>query len=862
MTASSLLRFLIIAATLATATAQNAPIEEALKKLSSEESRERNEAFQTIWKSGKDSLDRLKTLVASEDPEVARRANLLLQRITLHLTPDSPPEVIKLIDEYPSLDPEGRITALRKLTHPEFSFALLTLWSEEKDSLVKNTLEKEASKAFEAAIRTASRRGEATEVASLLKLFPNHPTRPALLAGLSSLTGTLPAKIKTLEASNRKEDQTVLLACYRRSGDLEKALALARNIGAKESIVSLSLLAGDSLPYLRWHEQVPTNIPTQKKTLAIIRAQEEAKGEKAEALARELLADAEAAKTERERSFIFRSLHLTGYFDLTLPSLEKHDSSLLSALYPSTFQTDKGLARYKFPASEKEQQKWLVERVKKIIKTGNYQSTSADDLFYLASRLETLGDLDQCRKILAPIEIASRAASEEHWQDYLNRMPRSLRYTMLLKTIGDDWKEDDYLSLLKYFFASQIEDTLPLWNLLAKDKNLSLKNRFDEMATFCGWTNPTRAERNESWQGMIKRGRKDDALLDLIIRNGIGIEPVSIVSEAMLARAHRFEKLTRALQLETVKQFVYLRDWEHALEFIQRMVSPEKHAPGLLAGILKKSGRLKEADKILTQAMQIHLADPARLSPLAADLTLTGCHTEASSIKKRIAFELPPSSSAWSQNLPWMLSNAETQGDRKMAKAASLAIVIAQAKSRSWSKASVPLSANLRLNVYRGLNLIDSGNRNEGHDLIQQAAKPLVGSPAITDTLLSSLKQKDYPQVYDQLFNRTYQHLLKTTTKYPRYHFAQNTVAWLCAVTGRHLTEALQHSEASLQNHPRASYCDTLARIYRKLGKRKEEIHWQENAIRRSVFTNFSRRAAILSRYDWILENPAAPKAE
>ena len=145
MTASSLLRFLIIAATLATATAQNTPIEEALKKLSSEESQERNEAFQTIWKAGKDSLDRLKTLVASEDPEVARRANLLLQRITLHLTPDSPPEVIKLIDEYSSLNPEGRITALRKLTHPEFSFALLTLWSEEKDSLVKDTLEKEAS---------------------------------------------------------------------------------------------------------------------------------------------------------------------------------------------------------------------------------------------------------------------------------------------------------------------------------------------------------------------------------------------------------------------------------------------------------------------------------------------------------------------------------------------------------------------------------------------------------------------------------------------------------------------------------------------------------------------------------------------
>ena len=320
MTASSFLRFLIFSATLSTATAQDAPIEDALKKLSSEESRERDEAFQTIWKSGKNSLDRLKALVASEDPEIARRANLLFRRITLHLTPDSPPEMIKLIDEYPSFNAKGRITALRKLTQPEFSFALLTLWSEEKDYVVKNTLEKEAAEAFEAAIRTTSLAGETKEVEALLNLFPDHPARPALLAGLYSLTGTLPAEIKTLEASNRLEDRNILLACYRRSGELEKALALARKMGEKESIVSLSLLAGDSIPFLTWHEKVPTNIPAQEKTLSIIRAQEEGKIEKADALAKELLTDAEAAKTERERDFIFRSLLLTGYFDLTLPS--------------------------------------------------------------------------------------------------------------------------------------------------------------------------------------------------------------------------------------------------------------------------------------------------------------------------------------------------------------------------------------------------------------------------------------------------------------------------------------------------------------------------------------------------------------
>lgn len=67
-----------------------------------------------------------------------------------------------------------------------------------------------------------------------------------------------------------------------------------------------------------------------------------------------------------------------------------------------------------------------------------------------------------------------------------------------------------------------------------------------------------------------------------------------------------------------------------------------------------------------------------------------------------------------------MLNDSRIQKNRKREKAITLALVIDYIRSTSFNHASGPLSANLRRQVFRGMDLIDAGQ---------------VSSPATTGSL-------------------------------------------------------------------------------------------------------------------------------
>jgi hypothetical protein len=140
--------------------------------------------------------------------------------------------------------------------------------------------------------------------------------------------------------------------------------------------------------------------------------------------------------------------------------------------------------------------------------------------------------------------------------------------------------------------------------------------------------------------------------------------------------------------------------------------------------------------------------------------------------------------------------------------------------------------------------------------MIEKAVEPLIGSYYITNTVLEHLDKSAYPDLHEKIFQSSYQRMKSAVEKFPRYTTALNGVAWLCAVAECKHEEARKHSMASIENYPSAAYYDTLARIHRNLGNRDEEIHWQEFAVKHSRNTGFSNNPSVLSRYDWILENP------
>src|SRR5258705_13971394 len=75
-------------------------IARAIEQLGAPSFETRQAASDLLWKAGNSAAGALREAVKSTDPEVRTRAAALLAKLQLGLRPDTPPEVVALIDQF------------------------------------------------------------------------------------------------------------------------------------------------------------------------------------------------------------------------------------------------------------------------------------------------------------------------------------------------------------------------------------------------------------------------------------------------------------------------------------------------------------------------------------------------------------------------------------------------------------------------------------------------------------------------------------------------------------------------------------------------------------------------------------------
>ena len=858
MTTSHLIPVILAFVTLSPALAQDGhDLDQAAKDLGSQEMLVRQQASEKLWKAGREATGVLSKLAASDDPEILRRATLLLKRIELNLNLDTPAGILDLLDRYDQLGPTARINALKQLDKPEFSLTLLKLWSKEKSFRVRDAVEAIVSKALNKAVQSALAENDPESAEDLLKKLPNHPNGPTWLAGLYAANGNLGKKIAELEAGQDQTQRPLLLACYRRAGLLDQALELAREMNDLKSLASLSLLKGDYRPYFEWAEK-SGNGSSQGKVIKILRAKEEGKDEEALAHAKELLEGIEKKRSHSDRERSYQILHLTGFYELSVPSMKKTESSRLYSLDYTNMETSKWLERYDLPASAAARERWVAEQIQSIAKGVAVPTENVRKIFALAGHNYNLGEKEEAWKLVNELKDASKKAGGAQWGSFKEQVYSYFRHGLGIEEIGPDWQEGDYLQFLNKFYTSEDEEKEKLWKELTKAGDLTLRERFDLISDFYGWSDAPHTDRIASWKKMIELGRKNPDLLDLFLKIGRDFLPVEIVIEGILARDDRFEDLSETEQRFTLGQFVVLRDWKRALELFERMKDPAKKHPALAVGILRKAGRKEEANDALAHALNDCVILPSRLGKLSQELQIAGCYEEALALKKRMTLELSPDSSAWKQNLEWLWKEAIASGEQKQARAIALAICVSSVEGSSWGSYTQPLSNFLRMQTCRSLDLARAGKTDEAIEAIDKAIAPIPASTSIADIFIENIDRKAFPKVHQHVFQYAYQHYNKVIAKHPRFVRPRNGLAWLCAVSELHLEEAERHSVVSLTNNPDGSYYDTLARIHRGFGNFDEEFRIQKHAVQSSSSSYLGSVSEILAVYDDILRRRAA----
>jgi tetratricopeptide (TPR) repeat protein len=77
-----------------------AEIQAAIKQLGNERFAVREKATKFLWKAGPAAEKALREASGSPDPEVAKRVHTLIERIRFRIEPDTPPEIVALIQKY------------------------------------------------------------------------------------------------------------------------------------------------------------------------------------------------------------------------------------------------------------------------------------------------------------------------------------------------------------------------------------------------------------------------------------------------------------------------------------------------------------------------------------------------------------------------------------------------------------------------------------------------------------------------------------------------------------------------------------------------------------------------------------------
>jgi tetratricopeptide (TPR) repeat protein len=538
--------------------------------------------------------------------------------------------------------------------------------------------------------------------------------------------------------------------------------------------------------------------------------------------------------------------------------MKKTESSRLYSLDYTNMETSKWLERYDLPASAAARERWVAEQIQSIAKGVAVPTENVRKIFALAGHKYNLGEKEEAWKLVNELKDASKKAGGAQWGSFKEQVYSYFRHGLGIEEIGPDWQEGDYLQFLNKFYTSEDEEKEKLWKELTKAGDLTLRERFDLISDFYGWSDAPHTDRIASWKKMIELGRKNPDLLDLFLKIGRDFLPVEIVIEGILARDDRFEDLSETEQRFTLGQFVVLRDWKRALELFERMKDPAKKHPALAVGILRKAGRKEEANDALAHALNDCVILPSRLGKLSQELQIAGCYEEALALKKRMTLELSPDSSAWKQNLEWLWKEAIASGEQKQARAIALAICVSSVEGSSWGSYTQPLSNFLRMQTCRSLDLARAGKTDEAIEAIDKAIAPIPASTSIADIFIENIDRKAFPKVHQHVFQYAYQHYNKVIAKHPRFVRPRNGLAWLCAVSELHLEEAERHSVVSLTNNPDGSYYDTLARIHRGFGNFDEEFRIQKHAVQSSSSSYLGSVSEILAVYDDILRRRAA----
>lgn len=831
-------------------------------QLADESYRVREEATKSLWNLGEVGMAVIKEGVESEDPEVAHRSKILLQRILTGITPDTPENVVRLVQKYFRSGTTGKKGVFEDLFEEEAYDQMLRIYRFEQDERARTACEELVDKAVLPAVLAALVDNRLDDAEELLRLAPIKDQNSRRLAAILRVQGRLDAELaasgENLKfdpngdvAAQHMDAATHHLALLRSAGRATEAREFAQKMGREDLVAGLALFEGDPGPYLRWFMDRQEESPVVRIHAETVLKRWQGDDEEADRLMKSMAKVAKGGGEEKREAML--SLLLNGYLDLGIPLVVSGNKDSAFGYYETIEQPEKAVKVFGYTGTAEEKKEWLEKRLKELRAAWAESEDTRYEILTIASFLHTRGEREEAKAIMLSLSEIAERQGKTNWLEFIGRLNDlggslyELAFFMAADMLDEeDAEEKDAIRIVAALFGEG-DSASRLWSQLESIEE-KISERILLLGALYGAVHFEFEDLREVFEALEAKAEKGPV--------AARVEQLSDLLEAAEARDDSRVALgllevlieigdANAWRKKLASYYSYASDWEKAIGLLEGILEDEPTNLRYLAiygGAMIRAGQADESVGPLRKVELFGLDEPIRLLRLAIDVERSGAVEEAGNYWRQLLISNPPTDWYWQSATSYFAKHARRNKQWRVAAAFSEVDALQYIKGRSTFINPVTyIRKRFIADLYRGLALLEEGDKERAMKLFRGSFEMLNGDGILADDYFPLLREAGVLEEHDRNFEIVYQRLEDSIKSYPKAHNTYNSAAWMASRASRDLDDALEKIRTALSMRPKqAAYLDTMAEVWFAKKNREKAVEWSRKAVQDSFHGGYS----------------------
>ncbi|MCU0794798.1 MAG: hypothetical protein MUF31_02575 [Akkermansiaceae bacterium] len=838
-------------------------------------------ASHELWSRGESALPLLEKAIQSPDPEVAARARDVHRKIRIGILPESPPEVVALVEQYDSANPAKRREIIASLKKLRAWRQVLRLYQLEQDPATLSAIAEEMEGVAVSAAREllASETPDYPGAREMLELGRKDPGQIMALADFLRFRGELDTTLRQLreprsEASRLR--RAFFLAAAGRPLDAAREAELGKYT---ETAARLHLLAGDPVPWLS-HAKIPDReIPP-----AALEAYRQAavglwKNQPVPAAFTKDLVQSITTADDDESWHSLGILYALGLHAEADRALARIDPVSAFSLFDSLEDIDEALRVLGLDPAKPDFAAWTAKRFEVLIDEPGDRGNEMSELAILGSFLERRGEIRLLDDLFTPPLITIGKDDPEAFIEIIGEFFGGANYetsriTSPVIKAAASFAGDDEVRLAAVLAAilGEGEHVNQVWETLdAYMPGADLASRLRTAAAILGTVPDTQGD-FPKWWDLTLASTTEGQPFERTERLGL------LAAVAMLnPDARRFlDVLERAeaagFKITELGGFsedfgfsewrpecmLALGQWKELAALYEAALPNNPWDVELLircAATLRRAGQEKLAAEREKTAERLVLGDTGIMRRIGQIYSSFGDFKRAADWWNRGALASVAADGEFLYCGMLLGLEAKNQGDWKLASSLGEMTLLFQVMRGDFRDEQLPILRSRReIHVARALALLRT-DRSTALELLDSAGPGSAIDGSMADFFFEPLRRAGLTDRHDRYFEIVWDRQNRVVQRYPGSYNTMNSLAWIASRACRRLDEAEALVTRALDLMPRqAAYLDTLAEVHFARRDRGKAVEFSLQAVVRDPSDS-----GLLRQYVRFAEAPFPP---